>query len=85
MSRLAECVSHIHAKLCSIRKASFSDSLIGNARELCDILTRLNLADDANLESLRRQTEMLAMTEPSTLRDNPDVRSCNGESGAIHP
>lgn len=73
VSRLAECVSHIHAKL-SDPKGIFRDSLIGNARELCDVLTRLNLADDANLEKLRRETELLAMAEPSTLRDNADIR-----------
>jgi hypothetical protein len=71
--RLAECVSKIHERLAQ-PEAIFRDSLIGNARELCDVLTRLNLADDPQLETLRRQTELLAMTEPNTLRDNADVR-----------
>lgn len=71
--RLAECVSKIHERLAQ-PDAIFRDSLIGNARELCNILTRLNLADDSNLESLRRETELLAMAEQQTLRDNPDVR-----------
>jgi len=71
--RLAECVSKIHERLAQ-PDAIFRDSLIGNARELCDVLTRLNLADDQNLEKLRRETELLAMAEPSTLRDNPDIR-----------
>ena len=73
VQRLADCVSKIHERLAQ-PEAIFRDSLIGNARELCEVLTRLNLADDANLETLRRQTELLAMTEPSTLRENPDVR-----------
>jgi hypothetical protein len=73
VKRLADCVSRIHERLAQ-PEAIFRDSLIGNARELCEVLTRLNIADDSNLESLRRQTELLAMTEPSTLRDNPDVR-----------
>ena len=71
--RLYEIVANIQAKL-SDPKAIFRDSLIGNARELCDILTRLNLTDDSTLESLRRQTEILAASDPQTLRDNPDVR-----------
>ncbi len=71
--RLADCVSKIHERLAQ-PDAIFRDSLIGNARELCGILTRLNLADDPKLETLRRETELLAMAEPSTLRDNPDVR-----------
>ncbi len=73
VKRLAECVSKIHERLAQ-PDAIFRDSLIGNARELCDILTRLNVSDDPALESLRRQTELLAVTEPQTLRDNPDVR-----------
>ena len=74
VKRLADCLSHIHAKLAD-HKGIFRDSLIGNARELCDVLTRLNVADDFELESLRRQTEILAASEPQTLRENPDVRT----------
>jgi hypothetical protein len=73
VKRLYECVSRIHERLAQ-PEAIFRDSLIGNARELCDVLTRLNLADDQTLETLRRQTELLAASEPSTLRENPDVR-----------
>jgi hypothetical protein len=73
VKRLAECVSRIHERLAQ-PDAIFRDSLIGNARELCDVLTRLNLADDPQLESLRRQTEILAASDPQTLRDNADVR-----------
>jgi hypothetical protein len=74
VQRLAECLGRIHERLAQ-PDAIFRDSLIVNARELCDVLTRLNLADDPHLETLRRQTELLACTEPSTLRDNADVRS----------
>jgi hypothetical protein len=81
--RLYEIVANIQAKL-SDPKAIFRDSLIGNARELCDILTRLNVTDDSTLESLRRQTEILAASDPQTLRDNPDVRvSTANEAQAI--
>jgi hypothetical protein len=73
VKRLAECLSRIHERLAQ-PEAIFRDSLISNARELCGVLTRLNVADDPQLESLRRQTELLATTEPATLRDNPDVR-----------
>ena len=73
VQRLYDTVSKIQAKLME-PAGIFRDSLIGNARELCDILTRLNLADDPKLEALRRQTELLAMSEPQTIRDNPDVR-----------
>jgi hypothetical protein len=52
----------------------FEDTLITNAREICDILTRLNVTDDASLEKYRRETELLAMSEPDTLRENVNVR-----------
>ena len=65
-------------------EAIFRDSLIENARELCDVLTRLNLTDDPKLETLRRQTELLVQSEPQLLRDNPDVRvSTANEAQAI--
>ncbi len=78
VARLAECVSKIHERLAQ-PDAIFRDSLIGNARELCDVLTRLNVAGDATLETLRKQTELLAMSEPQTLRDNADVRQATAD------
>jgi hypothetical protein len=72
--RLFEVVSKMQGKL-SQPEAIFRDSLIENARELCDVLTRLNLTDDPKLEVVRQQTELLAATHPQTLRDNPDVRT----------
>ena len=74
VKRLADCLSRIHERL-SMPDAIFRDSLITNARDLCDSLTRLNIADDPQLETLRRKTEVIAASEPQTLRDNPDVRT----------
>jgi hypothetical protein len=73
VTRLYEVVEKIQAKL-SEPDGIFRDTLIGNARELCDILTRLNVTDDPKLEVFRRQTELLAASEPQTLRDVPEVR-----------
>lgn len=53
----------------------FRDTLIDNARSLCDVLAKLNVTGDARLESFRRQTELLAMTEAETIRQNDDVRA----------
>ena len=33
------------------------------------------MTEDPALETLRRQTELLAMSEPQTIRDNADVRA----------
>jgi hypothetical protein len=74
VDRLRKVVSSIIEK-CSSPDAIFRDSLIGNARELCNVLTRLNVTDDPILETLRQQTETLSMVEPETLRRNDDVRA----------
>ena len=74
VTRLYDVLASIQAKL-SDPKGIFRDTLIGNARELCDVLTRLNVTGDPRLEEYRRQTELLAMSEPETLRKNPDVRA----------
>lgn len=73
VKRLYECVQKIQERL-GDPNAIFRDSLIQNARELCDVLRRLNFSDDPNLERMRHETELLAMAEPETLRDAPDVR-----------
>jgi hypothetical protein len=52
----------------------FRDTLIENAREVCEILTRLNVTDDASLEKYRREAELLAASEPETIRENVNVR-----------
>lgn len=74
VKRLYDCVLKIQERLGS-PEAIFRDSLIQNARELCDVLKRLNLSDDENLEKMRRETELLATTAiPETLRGVPEVR-----------
>jgi len=73
VKRLYGTVENIVSRL-SQPDAIFRDTLIGNARELCDVLSRLNVADDRNLERLRRETELLAMSEPETIRKNDAVR-----------
>lgn len=73
VKRLFETVEKIVARL-GQPDAIFRDTLIGNARELCGVLGRLNIAEDANLERLRRETELLAASEPETIRNNDAVR-----------
>jgi hypothetical protein len=73
VKRLHDCVSRIHERLAQ-PEAIFRDSLIDNARELCDVLSRLNVADDKDLEILRRKTAGLATVSPDTLRNDPVAR-----------
>lgn len=72
--RLYKHVEHITEKL-SDPKNIFRDSMIDNARETCDLLTRLNISDDPNLEAMRKQVESKLLDfHPDTLRNDLDVR-----------
>lgn len=72
--RLHDRVKHMADKLAD-PKAIFRDSMIENTRELCSVLTRLNFADDPNLEALRQEVEhKLAGHNPDALRNNVDLR-----------
>jgi hypothetical protein len=73
VKRLYDCVSRIHERLAQ-PEAIFRDSLITNAQELTDVLSRLNIANDVNLESLRRATASLATVSPDTLRNDAVTR-----------
>jgi hypothetical protein len=72
--RLQDCVKHIHDRM-STPDAIFRDSLIYNARELCDVLGRLNVTGDTQLEAFRAEVEeSLAANDPDTLRENDSLR-----------
>lgn len=71
--RLFDKVKHI-AEKCADPKAIFRDTMIENARELCDLLPRLNLTDDPNLEALRLEVESKLIHHPDAIRNNPDLR-----------
>lgn len=73
--RLYKRVEHIAERL-SDPEAKFRDSLIENAREMCDLLPRLNFSDDPNLEAMRQEVEAkLVGHNPDVLRVNAKVRS----------
>ena len=72
--RLFDVVEKIAGRL-SEPKAIFRDSLIGNASELCRLLTTLNVTDDANLEKMRQEVESkLAQRQPDDIRDDKAER-----------
>jgi len=72
--RLHKHVQHMVDKL-SDPKGIFRDSMLDNAQETCDLLTRLNIADDPNLEAMRRAVEdKLISHHPDSLRNDPDLR-----------
>ena len=53
----------------------FHNTLVTNAVELCDMLRDLNVTNDPDLETARKQLEnVLLGVEPDELRKNPAVR-----------
>jgi hypothetical protein len=72
--RLHKHVQHMVDKL-SDPKSIFRDSMLDNAQETCDLLSRLNISDDPNLEAMRREVEdKLINHHPDSLRNDPDLR-----------
>lgn len=52
------------------------DSLIENARDLCNVLSRLNITDDPNLEAMRQEVEAkLTPHDKDTIKADPKLRS----------
>lgn len=61
-------------------QATYRDSLVENAREICDVLNRINMNDDETLEDLRKRTEALvANTDAQQLRDDDNLRKSTAE------
>lgn len=58
------------------KKRKFHDTLVSNAEELCDLLTRLNVAQDASLERARaRLQDALVGVSPDALRKEDSTRA----------
>lgn len=77
--RLHKHVEHIVEKL-SDPKNIFRDSMIENARETCDLLTRLNISGDPNLEAMRQAVESKLLDyHPDALRNDLDLRRDTAE------
>jgi len=72
--RLNEVIGKFAEKL-GDKTAVFRDSLVENVIELVNLLPRLNVANDANLEKLCKETEKkLCTLAPDTLRNDEAVR-----------
>jgi len=81
--RIRKAVSAMHERL-SNPEAIFRDSLVGNIRELCDVLPSLNLLDDPRLNKLvDDMRQQLAAHEPQELRDDPALRQSVADAAAL--
>lgn len=83
---MADCWGRLHTAVARIterltqKDAIFRDSLIENARETCDILKRLNITNDPNLDAMRVQVEReLLKYSPQTLRDFDGYRASTAD------
>ena len=73
--RMQKVVKHAHEKLAD-PESKFHNSLVENIAEECDLLARLNLTGDADLEAVRVETKkLLAGLNPQDLRDDPGTRT----------
>jgi hypothetical protein len=72
--RIFKVVEKAHLRL-SNPEGRIYESLVENARELCEILPSLNIADDPNLERMRQEVEReLCDYHVDDLRKNEGVR-----------
>ena len=72
--RLYDKVKHLADKL-NDPKAVFRDSTVNHLVDLCELLPRLNVMEDPNLEAMRQEVESkLAGYNPDTLRADAKVR-----------
>src|SRR4029077_945960 len=83
---MADCWQRLHSVVAKIAErlsdpdAIFRDSLIENARETCDVLRRLNVTNDRDLESMRVRVEReLTKYDPDVLRDTLTVRESTAD------
>lgn len=74
-ARLHKSISHLVEKL-KDKDAIFRDSLIGNIKDLCELLPRLNVTKDQDLENvIQKAREDLASLDPDMLRDQGAPRT----------
>jgi len=73
--RLNDVVAKFADKLAD-KEAIFRDSLVDNVVELVNLLPRLNVGDDPELERIRKETQKkICAFEPDTLRKDARVRT----------
>ena len=72
--RLHELVGKIEGTLKQPKKI-FRDTLISNLSDFCELLPKLNITDDTNLEAMRQEAvSKLTQLKPGSLRDDKSER-----------
>ena len=75
VSRYVDTLPKFNPAATGADRGIFRDSLVTNAIDLCDLLTRLNITGDPNLEKMRREVESkLTVHAPETIRESSAIR-----------
>lgn len=75
LARMQEVVEHAKDTLSDSEK-TFRNSLIGNIKSVCEMVGKLNVTGDKEIEALRKEmADKLAGLSPDTLRLAPDIRA----------
>jgi hypothetical protein len=73
--RIFEAIKHISDRLAD-KDPVFRDSLIGNVKELCNLLPKLNITNDENINNLIEDIKStICKADPDTLRENKKQRT----------
>ena len=72
--RVREVVSKIAERL-GDEKAVFKNSLIDNARDLCDVLSALNITDDPALSAIEQAIRQRLLVDPDVVRNSKRLRA----------
>lgn len=73
--RMYATVKNLQSKLAS-PNAIFRDSLVGNVKECCELLAKLNVTGNEELEAMRKQVlSNCAGYDPERIRDNATLRA----------
>lgn len=70
--RLHDCLTRMSDKLAGDEKQIFRDSLVNNATDMCELLTKLNVTNDPKLESARKTLEsaLIGVTATDLRKDD---------------
>lgn len=83
-NRLHAAVKAMHDKMTEDKERPiFRDTLVGNIREIVDLIPRLTLEDDPQLTNIRQDVEhYLTPYDPETLRTNKTARKDTADAAA---
>lgn len=86
--RMYEAVSHMAERLAAYKTSAegvehpFRDSIVANLVKLVDIMPRLNVTGDPELDRLTSQVRASLLVDPAELRKSEDVRTQTAKAAA---